>query len=71
MCSALTCATESDHSRKTRSSVDFAGVSTPLDWKEVQPGLDPADFNIHTIEARLKKKVAFVGGTGACSPHAR
>ena len=31
-------------------------VSTPLEWKEVKPGLDPAKFNIDTIGARLKKK---------------
>jgi bifunctional non-homologous end joining protein LigD len=33
-----------------------ATVSTPLSWKEVKLGLSPADFNIHTIPARLKKK---------------
>ena len=31
-------------------------VSTPREWKEVKPGLDPAQFNIHTIGERLKKK---------------
>lgn len=30
-----------------------APVSTPLDWREVDPRLDPAGFNIHTIEKRL------------------
>jgi bifunctional non-homologous end joining protein LigD len=33
-----------------------ASVSTPLDWKEVKPGLEPASFNIKTIFPRLKKK---------------
>jgi bifunctional non-homologous end joining protein LigD len=33
-----------------------ATVSTPLDWSEVKPGLNPKDFNIHTIEQRLKDK---------------
>jgi len=31
-------------------------VSTPLEWKEIKKGLSMLDFNIHTIEARLKKK---------------
>jgi bifunctional non-homologous end joining protein LigD len=31
-------------------------VSTPLDWKEVKPGLDPLQFTIHTIEKRIYKK---------------
>jgi len=31
-------------------------VSTPLDWREVKPGLDPAKFTIDTIPDRLKKK---------------
>jgi bifunctional non-homologous end joining protein LigD len=33
-----------------------ASVSTPLEWKEVKPGLEPASFNIKTIFPRLKKK---------------
>ena len=33
-----------------------ATVSTPLEWKEVQKGLHPSAFTIHTIEQRLKKK---------------
>jgi bifunctional non-homologous end joining protein LigD len=33
-----------------------ATVSTPLEWKEVKRGLDPHDFTIKTIGARLKKK---------------
>ncbi|MES2648170.1 MAG: DNA ligase D [Bacteroidota bacterium] len=31
-------------------------VSTPLQWKEVKPGLDPGDFTIHTILKRLMRK---------------
>ena len=34
---------------------DYAGVSTPLTWKEVARGLDPHDFNIRTALARFKK----------------
>ena len=34
-----------------------ATVSTPLDWKEVTPRLDPKKFNIRTIDKRLKAKV--------------
>ena len=30
-------------------------VSAPLDWKEVRPGLDPGDFRIDTIGARLER----------------
>ena len=33
-----------------------ATVSTPLEWREVRTGLDPAKFTIKTIFARLKKK---------------
>jgi bifunctional non-homologous end joining protein LigD len=32
----------------------FAGVSTPLDWKEVGEDIAPQDFTIKTIEARVK-----------------
>ena len=31
-------------------------VSTPLEWKEVKNGLNPEDFNIKSVVARLKKK---------------
>lgn len=31
-------------------------VSTPLEWKEIKPGLDRYDLNMKTIEARLAKK---------------
>jgi bifunctional non-homologous end joining protein LigD len=31
-------------------------VSTPLDWSEVKQGLSPKDFNLYTIENRLKEK---------------
>lgn len=33
-----------------------ATVSTPLEWKEVKKGLNPANFNIKAIEKRLDKK---------------
>jgi bifunctional non-homologous end joining protein LigD len=33
-----------------------ATVSTPLQWKEVKKGLNPADFTIKTIWKRLEKK---------------
>jgi bifunctional non-homologous end joining protein LigD len=36
-------------------------VSTPLDWKEIKPGLDRYDFNMDTIHDRLKKGDIFLG----------
>jgi bifunctional non-homologous end joining protein LigD len=33
-----------------------ATVSTPLEWKEVKPGLSPADFHINNILDRLERK---------------
>jgi bifunctional non-homologous end joining protein LigD len=33
-----------------------APVSTPLDWKEVKPSLDPASFNIANFAKRAKRK---------------
>lgn len=32
-----------------------APVSTPLDWKEVKPGIDPRDYNIKNTLERLEK----------------
>ena len=32
-----------------------ASVSTPLEWKEVKPGLHPSQFNIQTITKRVSK----------------
>ena len=36
--------------------VDGAPVSTPLEWGEIRPGLDPSDFTIRTVPKRLEKK---------------
>jgi len=33
---------------------DYAGVSTPLTWKEVEKGVDPRDFTVRTAPARFK-----------------
>jgi bifunctional non-homologous end joining protein LigD len=33
-----------------------APVSTPLDWEEVDPALDPARYNLRTIERRLASR---------------
>jgi bifunctional non-homologous end joining protein LigD len=33
-----------------------APVSTPLQWREVKPGLDPASFNISNFARRMKMK---------------
>ena len=34
---------------------DYAGVSTPLSWKEVDEGVDRRDFTIATVPERLRK----------------
>jgi bifunctional non-homologous end joining protein LigD len=34
---------------------DFAGVSTPLTWKEIDGTLDPSDFTIRNATARFRK----------------
>ena len=33
---------------------DFAGVSTPLTWDEIDEGVSPKDFTVRNFEARLK-----------------
>ncbi len=33
---------------------DYAGVSTPLTWKEIDAGVDPHDFTIRTAPARFR-----------------
>src|SRR5258706_7359568 len=33
---------------------DFAGVSTPITWDEVDEGVSPKDFTIRNFEARIK-----------------
>jgi bifunctional non-homologous end joining protein LigD len=33
---------------------DFAGISTPLTWDEVDEGVSPTDFSIRNFEARMK-----------------
>jgi bifunctional non-homologous end joining protein LigD len=35
--------------------VQGAPASTPLRWSEVKPGLDPAQFNLKTLPARLRE----------------
>jgi bifunctional non-homologous end joining protein LigD len=34
---------------------DYAGVSTPLKWSEVERGVDPRDFTIRTAPARFRE----------------
>jgi bifunctional non-homologous end joining protein LigD len=34
---------------------DYAGVSTPVTWQEVDDGFDRADFTIETVPARFEK----------------
>jgi len=34
---------------------EYAGVSTPLSWKEIDKGVRREDFTIQTVPARLTK----------------
>ncbi|MEO6239564.1 MAG: hypothetical protein ABIQ52_21420, partial [Vicinamibacterales bacterium] len=34
---------------------DYAGVSTPLSWKEVDAGVDPREFTVRTAPARFRQ----------------
>jgi bifunctional non-homologous end joining protein LigD len=34
---------------------EYAGASTPLTWKEIDEGVDPRDFTIRTLPARLER----------------
>jgi bifunctional non-homologous end joining protein LigD len=34
---------------------EFAGASTPLTWDEVDAGVDPADYTIRTLPARVRE----------------
>ena len=36
-------------------ATDYAGVSTPLKWTEVERGVDPRDFTIRTAPARFRE----------------
>jgi bifunctional non-homologous end joining protein LigD len=36
-------------------ATSFAGVSTPLEWKELDEPIDPRDFTIVTAPARFRK----------------
>ncbi|WP_217596409.1 non-homologous end-joining DNA ligase [Cohnella sp. GbtcB17] len=40
-----------------------ATVSTPLSWEEVKKNVDPREFNLHTIEARLAEKGDLIANT--------
>ena len=40
---------------------DYAGVSTPLTWKEVEAGVDPRDFTIRTAPAAIPRRRRSLG----------
>ncbi|HVN32263.1 MAG TPA: non-homologous end-joining DNA ligase [Thermoanaerobaculaceae bacterium] len=45
-----------------------APVSTPLDWDEVEPGLNPIRFNLRNIEVRLAEADPWAGFLQATQP---
>jgi bifunctional non-homologous end joining protein LigD len=47
---------------------DYAGVSTPLTWQEVQEGVDPRDFTIRTAPGRFREKGDLWKGLRAGKP---
>src|SRR5206468_7803081 len=48
--------------------VPKAAVSTPLDWSEVKPTLDPAAFTIRTIGRRVERRDPWAEFARSCQP---
>jgi bifunctional non-homologous end joining protein LigD len=47
---------------------DYAGVSTPLAWKEVGKGLDPRDFTLRTALDRFRDVGDLWASLGTANP---